>query len=661
MIQRFKALPKKHKVLIGCCSLILLVGGIANVELRKTAPALRYVLAQATRGTVSVTVTGSGQVSGQSQIDVKPTVSGSITKVLAQPGALVAANDPLFELDKKDALKTIRDATQSVNDARLSLASSELSLRKLQQGADPVALTQAQNAVDQAQRAVDKIKNGPDPIDLREAQAEVATQEENTRISNDRVTPQSVRTAYDGAVPVLRTTLQSLQQSLYDADLVLGLDNVTANAAIKPVLSVLDTSKLAQANNGYGQVKRTTAMLKTHIEALKTTGEDPAKIDAALQEARAALDLSGPFLQNMYDVLLSTLTNSTFSQANLDTLRSTVQADRSTIASRSSTILSQITTLQQAQTTYVNAQANLDRARLVLDKLVHPDPDALLSAQERLAEAQKSLEKLKRGADPIDVAVSQNGVAQRRSSLAAAQAHLADVQETLNAYTVRAPFAGVVARVSVKDADSASPSTALGTLLTQDKVAQVSLNEVDVAKVKVGQKATLTFDALPDLTMAGVVSEVDSLGTATQGVVNYAVKISFATQDDRIKSSMSVSATIVTDVRVDVLTIPNGAIRNGSVQVATMVPTSTVLTADGIELAAPPVTKAIQTGISNDQSTEILGGLTENEYVATRTIDPSTATPAKTAATSGSSAIRIPGVTGGSTGFGGGTRAAIGR
>ena len=116
----------------------------------------------------------------------------------------------------------------------------------------------------------------------------------------------------------------------------------------------------------------------------------------------------------------------------------------------------------------------------------------------------------------------------------------------------------------VEVGEDASSGITMGTIITAQELATIVLNEVDVAKVKLGEKATLTFDAIPDLTIAGQVSEIDSVGTVSQGVVNYNVKISFATQDDRVKSGMSVDATIITDIAQNVVVVPNGAIKTAN-------------------------------------------------------------------------------------------------
>src|SRR6185503_5946600 len=109
-------------------------------------------------------------------------------------------------------------------------------------------------------------------------------------------------------------------------------------------------------------------------------------------------------------------------------------------------------------------------------------------------------------------------------------------------YTVRAPFSGTIAKLSVDKGDQASSGTTVATIISKNQIADLSLNEVDAAKVTVGQKATLTFDAVEDLSIAGAVASVDTLGTVSQGVVSYVVKIQFTTQDERVKPGMSVNA-----------------------------------------------------------------------------------------------------------------------
>ena len=251
------------------------------------------------------------------------------------------------------------------------------------------------------------------------------------------------------------------------------------------------------------------------------------------------------------------------------------------------------------------------------------------------------------GVTAIDLATKQLAVTQAQNSLT-------DAEQTLADCYVTAPFSGTLASVPVVVGQSVSSGTTLGTAITDQQVANVTLNEVDVAKVALGDKATLTFDAVSGLTITGTVSEIDTVGTVSQGVVNYTVKISLDTSDSRIKSGMSVSANIATAVHQDVVMVPSSAVKtsNGASYVLT-VPASTPVstTTTGQTLATTPTQTTVQVGISDGTDTEITSGISDGDKIVTKTvITTSTATTTAPSATS---------LLGGSTNRGGSTAGAL--
>ena len=187
------------------------------------------------------------------------------------------------------------------------------------------------------------------------------------------------------------------------------------------------------------------------------------------------------------------------------------------------------------------------------------------------------------------------------------------------------------------------------------------MNEVDAAKVKIGQKASLTFDAIDSLEISGKVADVDTLGTVTQGVVTYSVKISMDTPDDRVKPGMSVNASIITDVKQDVIAVPNSAIKNqnGSSYVEMLnakVPTDQESL--GITSTTQPKQQPVITGVSDDTNTEITSGLNVGDQVVTKTTTGITKT---TAATTTAPSLFGSGGGGLGGGLGGGAARALGR
>ena len=260
----------------------------------------------------------------------------------------------------------------------------------------------------------------------------------------------------------------------------------------------------------------------------------------------------------------------------------------------------------------------------------------LLSAKTQITSSTQDIVKKKldlikttEGADQLDIKSEQLALKQR--------------EDAYQDYFIRAPFDGILARLSVKSTDSVSSGTVIGTIVSAQKISNITLNEIDVAKVKVGQKVKLTLDAIDGLIINGTVSAVDLVGTVSQGVVNYNVEIVHDDQDVRVKSGMSVSASIITDTKENVLTVPNSAIK-------------TLGRISNVELFAgsattPPIQKRVEIGISNDTLTEIISGINENDQVVIRTITGTTAVKPTAPSilgggtgtrSSGTGAVRIP-------------------
>ncbi len=272
---------------------------------------------------------------------------------------------------------------------------------------------------------------------------------------------------------------------------------------------------------------------------------------------------------------------------------------------------------------------------------------------------ETALENQSEAADPT----GSNAVTLQSKQLAVAQAEnsLASAEETLAEYTITAPFSGTLATVPVFVGGNVSSATTLGTVITDQEVVTLSLNEVDISKVALGDKATLTFDAVPDLSLTGTVATLDPVGTVSSGVVTYTVTISLDTQDPRVKSGMSVTAAIQAAIAQDVITVPSSAVKtaNGTSYVLTVPDTAVstpTATGQGVTLSVPPVKTTVETGISDSTSTEITSGLTENQPIVTKTITTSATTTAATSTTTRSSTPSLLGGGGGANKtFGGAT------
>ena len=536
--------------------------------------AISYVTAIAQKGTIVVSVSGGGQVSASNQVDIKPKVSGEITAVYVKLGQDIDARATLVAIDTRDAERTVRDAETALETAKLELD-------KILEPIDALTLLQAENSFTQAkeskQKAEDNVKKVYEDgfnaisnafLDFPSIMAGL----ENTLFAN---TIDSRSSGGDNITWYVNQTDYQTEQR----------DKVTRYK--NDVYAAYNKARIAYSKNfdSYKSVSRTSD--EQVIDTLILETYDTAQfIDEAIKAADNYID----FVQDAMELRHLTVPTMVF----------THQSNIGSYTSKVNSILVNLLSTQRA----------LKDAR-----------EAIVSADRTIEERELSLAKTKNGPDDLDIRAKKITIQQREDALITAKQTLAD-------HYVRAPFAGVVAKVKAKKGDTVSSGTAIVTLVTKQKIAEISLNEVDVAKVKIGEKSTLLFDALPDLNLTGEVEEIDTIGSVTQGVVTYNVKIGFDTQDERVKPSMSMLAAIITDVQIDVILIPNSAIKSDG-------NSKYVETLNG----STPRNQPVDLGLSNDIMTEIVSGIKEGDKVITQKITSDVVPQSQ----QGASGFRIPG------------------
>lgn len=140
----------------------------------------------------------------------------------------------------------------------------------------------------------------------------------------------------------------------------------------------------------------------------------------------------------------------------------------------------------------------------------------------------------------------------------------------------------------------------------EDMVLAVSVDELDINSVELGQEATVELDAIEDETFTGEVTAIGDTASASCGVAKYTVSPTIP-KDDRMKQGMNASATITIDSRENVVTIPVNALQEEGSKVFVY----TEQDDDG-NLSGE---KEVTTGLSNGTTVEITDGLEEGDTV----------------------------------------------
>ena len=275
--------------------------------------------------------------------------------------------------------------------------------------------------------------------------------------------------------------------------------------------------------------------------------------------------------------------------------------------------------IEDAEDAVDDAEDDLDSAKDMLRQARAEDDDAAIrewesevhQAERNLDAAEDRLEEMLEPPDDDAVALAEMRVEVAELSLEQAQEELEQAQEKLENETLTAPWDGVVASVGAEVGDTFHSATAAGTVIVHliDLTAlelPVQVDEIDIPKIKLNQRAVVTIDALPDVKLEGSVTAISPVPAATGGVVLYDVTIGLTTLEGTDpKIGMSATANIMIEKRSNVLLIPTQAIkqdRQGN---------SRVMVQDGEQLQPRPVI----TGISAGLLTEILDGLSEGETV----------------------------------------------
>lgn len=190
------------------------------------------------------------------------------------------------------------------------------------------------------------------------------------------------------------------------------------------------------------------------------------------------------------------------------------------------------------------------------------DSAAVRAATANVAAAIAQRDRAQAQLDQLRAGVSANEITAAEAQVRQAQAAVEQATLALEQAVLRAPFDGVVAEVNVAPGAFASPGRPAIVVVDPSSFhVTIGVDELDVARLHVGQAAQVTVDAFPDVTLAGQVERISPGATLESGVVTYRVTVNLAPSERPIRADMSATVTIVTEERKDVLVLPTWAVR----------------------------------------------------------------------------------------------------
>jgi HlyD family secretion protein len=255
--------------------------------------------------------------------------------------------------------------------------------------------------------------------------------------------------------------------------------------------------------------------------------------------------------------------------------------------------------ISAARSQLAEAQSNL--AKL----LASPTAADKAAAQSQVAQAEASLAKLRQGPDEADVAVAQ-------AAIDAAQLKLQQAQLNRAKASLVAPIAGTVTQVNIKPGEQ--PPTGEASVVLADMSAyhiDVEIDEIDIGRLALGQKATIAIDAIPDTTFTGHVSAISPgpIQGASSGIVAYEVTVALDSDDSRLLPGLTTDATVETQRLEDVLVIPNRAVSIDRTS------GDAVPYVQKVNKQGDPVRTTVELGLRNETVSQVLSGLDEGDQI----------------------------------------------
>jgi HlyD family secretion protein len=257
----------------------------------------------------------------------------------------------------------------------------------------------------------------------------------------------------------------------------------------------------------------------------------------------------------------------------------------------------------KANLAVAKAQLEKDKANLAYTKTAL---DRYANLLQTHAVSQEAFDNAK---NAYDQAVAQ--IAYDEATIQQHQATLDAAQVNLDYASIVSPVDGTVVSRNVTMGQTVASSFQTPTLfLIATDLAKMevdtNVSESDIGGIKPGNNATFTVDAYPKRTFDGTVSQVRQSPQTVQNVVTYDIVVSVDNSDLKLMPGMTAASRIVTDQRVDVIRVPNQALRyapNGLAGAAPPGHAQVFVLRDG-----RPVVVPVATGLDDDGFTEIVSG-----------------------------------------------------
>ncbi len=536
------------------------------------------------RGDVSSTVSSSGTVISPTDIALAPTTAGTLAKINVKVGDSVRAGEVLATMDTNSLKSSLAQAKASLVQAQANLSSAKSTAAAtgaLQLQNDQAAVTNAENNLAYQQTLI-AASQATDSTNVTSAQNNLAYQQ--TLISASEATDS-------------QTTATALTK--------LKNDQATTTQNLTVYQSSVDTAKNNLANaqltfNDYSGLYGPNGITLSYCATINTINQNCTTLVADNNAVVSA--------QTAYNNALIT------QQQNLAKDAQTIAADQQSYSDAQATAALNIKKNLQSLATYQQSYAD---AKTTAALNIEKNTQTLASAQQSITSAQYSLKlyQLQNNSSTTSTTIAVDA-----AQVSVADSNFITAQKNLKGASVVAPVSGKVASISnTLIGSSISPNTtptngttgATGFIVLTDVgglQVTAGFSESDVAKIAVGQSASMAFTALPNAAGNATVSTIALLPTVSGGATTYTVTFQLAGVVPGLKPGMTTTATVIVADSPNAISVTSRAVTTRGTRTTVNVVTKV----NGKQVETPT---SVLVGIVGDSSDEILSGLKVGQVV----------------------------------------------
>jgi multidrug efflux pump subunit AcrA (membrane-fusion protein) len=604
---------------------IIIVGGAAYGSYKFLGKSESpYIWTEAFYGDIREVISETGTVKSAEEINLNFKNSGTVNEVKVKVGDMVKVGDELISLDVAELELKAREA-RSAKDAasaklRSTLAGAPSEDIKVYETAvlnakANLANTEKSNAAEitNSEKALAATEQTVRNADVSLEDAELNLENVQNDAEND------FKNAYENAKVAMEGDLVVISTALGDMDSILGVDNTTANDDFDDNLGVYNPSTKTSAEAAYLEVKR------LFNAAISAVGNIPASnnygaIDFAIPLVEDALIKTSDALYKTWLMLDNSLTDSNLTVAELDTKKSTINADRSSVNTKSSALA---TAKQSISSTGSTNQININQA----EASVNTAKATLATAEKNEATQREALALVKaKTVAALDTAKGQLRTAEDQLALKKANPKEADISyyqaevnraealldlanKQISDATLKSPIDGIISKVNFKIGETAAPTTVAIALLSLGNFQiETDISELDIAKIKQDDPVEITFEAISEEKIfLGKISSIDPAEKIKDDDIYYRAVIILDEENSDIRSGMTADIDIITNFKSGVLLVPSRAImKDGKTKKIRILKED-----DKME------TVVVSVGIEGSETMEILSGIKEGDKVIT--------------------------------------------